>query len=172
MILNYTEFLNESANIDNIVDLITNLTRNYDSTNTFNTDTTHFILNKEYKNWRDPKEVVKLEKTITHEAIYELNFDLDKKTYNLTCEFNFSFFGKHEKDSPDTGFDSPSNNRLAVILDGIDVKKLKIKSELLNFKSKHLEKPVKTALETFLIKMMNSDYDSLSAKIYKIEQTN
>lgn len=166
MILKFEQFLLESSTTG-IVELLSSLTRNYNSTNTFNTDITHFRIDKEERNWKDLRQNVELQKAHKTDANLVMEFELDKKEYKLECDFTISYTGQNEKDSPEPT--AQYSQRLAVVLDSIDIRRLRIESQSLNYDSKP-NNEIDKAIEPFLIKVLEVDYDLLSSKIYSIEQ--
>jgi uncharacterized Zn ribbon protein len=166
-IKSYSQFLFESDTVK-LVDVISTLTRNYNSSDTFYTDLTHFVVEKEYKKWNETRKNVELKKNTIQDASYELIFKLDERPYTLKCEYTFIFFGQHEKDEPDASFDMTSD-RLTVVLDGIDIKHFSLKSSDINYDS-NVSGQVSIAIKKFLIKVMINDYDMLSSKIYSLQQ--
>lgn len=171
MIKNFTEYLLESQDGDTrAVDFFASLSRNYESSKPFYTDLMQFTIEEERRDWRDTRKYVELEKKVTHEAFYKLKFELDKKMYLLEINFDYVFDGQKEKDAPETISDEDMQ-RLNVVLEEVRIKKIRIVSSDFNYDSSSPSDPVKKACEAFLIKMMEVDYDSLGAEIYKIEQT-
>ena len=165
-------WLNEtdnSANTASIVDLLTTLTRNYQTNQNFYTDLTHFETKEERRDWRMTRKYVVLEKPITHKAFYKLIFRLDDTQYLMEVRFYFTFVGRQEKDAPDPSFDDISSKRLSVELTDLKIESFKLESNAIN--STSLSEPIKNQLKKFLIKMLVDDYDSLSSEIYNIEQT-
>lgn len=167
--LGYDEFINESDNTAKVVEFFTSLARNYNSTNNFyNTDASHFVIDIEKREWKDLRQTVKLEKTSTIECNYVLEFQLDNKDYKLHIKFEISLYGQNEKDAPEPGNDS--SERLSAVLDKIDVLQFKIDSQYLNYETDNPNSQIKRVVEDFLVKVLADDYDSLSSKIYSIQQ--
>lgn len=167
MIHNFKDFLLESDGSAQIADLLTSLTRNYKSTDSFRTDLSHFDVDTEERHWEDARQHTELEKTVTHDATYKLLFKLDQSKYKLYIDFTFSFYGSAEKDAPDNNVEE---GKLATILDRINIKRLKIESDKVNVDTKNVKGIVKKSLDAFLIKMLELEYDSISPKIYSLEQ--
>ena len=156
MINNFNDFLFESNSNTKVVNFLSTLTRYYN----FNTD--NFDIEKEHKQWRETRKYAEVGKTVTHDATYDLQCKMENVKYIVHCEYNFSFFGQHSKDYTDF-----SEDRIAVILDNLEIKHLKIESTILNYDSRDISDTIKSHMESFLIKMMISDYDQTSSKIYK-----
>lgn len=167
MITNFSDFLVESAGTVKIVDMLTTLSRNYDSTNTFYTDLSHFSIEREERNWKDLRQSAQLEKTLVTDAHWELDFTLDKREYKMICDFSISYIGRNEKDAPDHGDEYAK--RLAVFLNNVSIKNLKISSQSMNYDSEP-KADIKEATEKLMVKVLENDYDSLSSRIYSIEQ--
>lgn len=165
-IKNYDSFINESNNTE-IETLISDLIKNYQSTDNFWTDQTHYEIKIEEKEWEKTFDVVELQKTKSLDAKYRLEFIMNEKPYKLNCKYKFNIFGQEEKDEPDPGYDN-ANERLSIVLDSVEIINLDVKSEMLSY-SENPKGEVKRLMVEFIIKMMKTDYDSLSTKIYKIE---
>ena len=171
-IKSYQTFLNESTDSDPILDLVRNLTRNYESTRTFYTDQVQYSAEEEHKDWATPIDYVDLEKPITKDGKYSLVFQLDGKVYRIKIDFSFTINGKKEKDAPETASEADLG-RLNIVLEDVEVKTLKVKSQSLNVEktSGSMEDRLRKAVITFLVKMLSTEYDSLGGKIYSLEQT-
>ena len=171
-IKNYENFLNESnGSSDAVTDLFRSLTRNYETTRVFFTDQVQYSAEEEHKDWKKPADHVKMQTPITHDAHYMLVFRLDGKGYQVDIDFNFTFDGKKEKDAPETAYDEQMA-RLNIFLEDVNVKKVKVRSQNLNFEQSvgSMEDSLKKAITVFLVKMLSTEYDSLGGKIYSLEQ--
>jgi hypothetical protein len=171
-IKSYRSFLNESNDSDPILDLVRNLTRNYETTRTFYTDQVQYSPEEEHKDWVKPLDYVELEKPITKAAKYSLVFLLDGKVYRIRINFSFTINGKKEKDAPETASEADLG-RLNIVLEDVEVKNFRVKSQSLDVEktSGSMEDRLKKAVITFLVKMLSTEYDSLGGKIYSLEQT-
>lgn len=172
-IKSYRNFLNESnGSSDVITDLIRTLTRNYETTRVFFTDQVQYSAEEERKEWKKPIDHVKIQTPTTHNAHYMLAYMMDGKGYRLDIDFNFTFDGKKEKDAPETISDEQML-RLNVILEDVEVKKLSLKSQNLDFEKSgsSMDDNLRKAVTAFLVKMLSTEYDSLGGKIYSLEQT-
>ena len=156
---NFKEFLNES-NIDSdtkVVDMISSLARNYESSRAFYTDQLQYNVEQERRDWRDTRKYAELEKLVTHEAFYKIKFSMDGKHYLVEINFDFSFNGTKEKDAPDELSSAPGIDRLNVVLEKIELKKINIKSTDLDYTSDKISEPIRKACEAFLIKVLEID---------------
>ena len=172
MIKNYINWLSESEHDDTrLVDFFANLARNYETKRPFYTDQVQFDIEQEWRNWPETIKEVKLEKMVDLEADYKIKFFLDQKNYILKLKFIFTIMGQKEKDAPEALSDEDVD-RLNITLEKIKVLELDLKTTEFDIKKtqKELTLPVKKACEAFLVKALESDYDSLGAEIYKIEQ--
>jgi hypothetical protein len=173
MIKNFEQYLLESENSDNLlINFFASLTRNYETQRPFYTDLLQFVIEEERRDWRETRKYVELEKSITHEARYLTRFKMDEKNYFLEINFDFTFIGKAERDAPEA-MAQDDEERLNIVLEGVNIKKIKIKSTSYDiFKSgKEITPPVKKACEAFLVKMLENDYDTLGEEIYRIEHS-
>ena len=154
-----------------LVDFFASVSRNYETQRPFYTDLLQFIVEEERRDWRSTRKYVKLEKTVTHDAFYKLKFVMDDKHFILEIEFTYDFSGQKEKDAPEMNSGDENNDRLNVVLVSIKIEKIKIVSTGFDItrQSRELTPPVKKSCESFIVKMMEDDYDSLGAQIYKIE---
>jgi hypothetical protein len=169
MIKNFNDFIFESEDKDTrIVDLFSSVTRNYESSRAFYTDQLQYHVEEERRDWRNTRKYAELEEVITHESFYKLKFSLDEKSYLIEINFNFSFNGSKDKDTPDAMNDDTGT--LNVILEKIDIKKIRIKSTDIDYVSSDVSSPIRKACELFLVKVLEEDYDTLGADVYKIEQ--
>jgi hypothetical protein len=170
-ILNFGDFLMEDDSKRDfaVTDLFASLARNYTADRIFYTDLLQFKMTKEKKKWKNTRDHVELEKNVTDDCVYLLDFELDNKTYSVRIEFDIVYFGKKEKDAPDTGYDVEMDE-LAVILEEINLKSIQIKSSTLNYSSSNISDMVKKSCENFLTKVLKEDYDSLGSEIYRLEQ--
>jgi hypothetical protein len=167
-IKNFNDFLFESEDTDTrVVDFLSSVSRNYTNSRAFYTDQLQFVVEEERRDWRNTRKYAKLEETITHDASYKLKFVMDEQTYLMHIKFTFSFNGNKEKDEPEP---TPESNNLNVVLEKIDISKIEIKSSILEYNSDKISEPIRKACEAFLVKVLESDYDSLSSEIYRIEQ--
>jgi len=171
-IKNYQSFLNESADSDPALDLIRNLTRNYESSRMFYTDQVQYSAEEEHKDWTKPMDYVELEKPITKDGKYSLVFRLDGKGYQVKIDFSFTINGKKEKDAPETASDE-NLGRLNIVLEDVDIKKIRIRSQNVNIEktSGSIDDRMHKAIIAFLSKMLSTEYDTLGSKIYSLEQT-
>lgn len=167
---NFREFLNES-NTDTdtrVVDLFSAVARNYEASRAFYTDQLQYNVEEERRDWRDTRKYAELEKLVTHEAFYKSKFSMDQKHYLIEINFDFSFKGIKSKDTPDIVSADP--DVLNVVLEKIDLKKIKVRSTDLDYTSSEISEPIRKAAEAFLVKVLEVDYDTLGAEIYRIEQ--
>ena len=172
MIRNFSQFLFESQDSDTrLVDFFGALTRNYETDRPFYTDQVQFDINQEWRDWPDTLKNVKLEKNVNLNASYKINFILDQKNYILKVDFIFTIKGQIAKDAPET-MSQEDADRLNIVLEEIKVDMIDLKSTDFDIKKtkKSLSVPVKKACEAFLVKVLETNYDSLGAEIYKIEQ--
>jgi hypothetical protein len=172
MIKNYYNWLNESQDEDTrLVDFFASLTRNYETSRPFYTDQVQFDISQEWRKWENTIDKVKLEKNVDIDASYKINFTLDQKNYILTLSFVFTINGQNEKDAPEALSDEDAG-RLNIVLESITVDSIDLRSTDFDIKKskKELKEPVRKACEAFLVKVLEADYDSLGAEIYKIEQ--
>ncbi len=172
MIKNFEQFIFESEDPDTrLVNFFSSLTRNYETDRPFYTDQLQFDINQEWRNWEDTIKKVKLEKLVDINASYKINFTLDQKNYILKLEFVFTINGQNEKDAPEALSDENAE-RLNIVLEKITPKKIDLKSTDFDIEKSGsgISAPVIKALETFLVKVLEADYDSLGGEIYKIEQ--
>lgn len=169
MIKNFSQF-NESSDQDfKICDLLSTLTRFYETNKSFYTDELQFLVDEEHREWEDMRTSVKLKENTPEKGVYTLKFRLNEKKHILELKFNFSFSGNTERDAPETASEKDLN-RLNVALEDIDVKSISIKSHTFNYNTSSLSTSVEKSCEKFLIKVMSSDYDTLGEKLYSVEQ--
>jgi hypothetical protein len=164
MIKTYSEFLFESQT-EELVSFISGITRAYNN----DVYLGHFIVEEENRKWKEIRDNIQLRQTITFPAQYQIKFIQDDKKYNVIIEYNFSFFGQNELDVPDSSFDVDTE-RLGIVLDNIEIKKLKIVSQFLNVDTSNINDRLKEELVRFLIKVMSNDYDILSANLQTLQQ--
>ena len=169
-IKNFDDFLFESHDPDTkVVDTLSAIARYYESSRAFYTDQSQFHVEEERRDWRDTRKYAELEELITHDAFYKLKFTMDGKNYLAEITFSFSFNGTKAKDAPDELSDGELN-RLNVVLERIDLKRIVLKSTDMDYKSSNISEPIRKACEAFLVKVLEADYDSLGTEIYRIEQ--
>lgn len=169
MIKNFSQF-NESSDQDfKLCDLLSTLTRFYETNKSFYTDELQFLVDEEHRKWEDMRTSAKLEENTPEKGVYILKFRLNEKKHVLELKFNFEFSGNTEKDAPETAPEKDLN-RLNVALENIDVKSVSIESHTFNYNSSSLSATVEKSCEKFLIKVMSSDYDTLGEKLYSVEQ--
>jgi len=169
MIKNFSQF-NESSDQDfKLCDLLSTLTRFYETNKSFYTDELQFLVDEEHREWEDMRTSAKLEENTQRKGTYVLKFRLNEKKHILELKFNFSFSGNTEKDAPETAPERDLN-RLNVSLEDIDVKRVSVKSNTFNYETSSLSSSVEKSCEKFLIKVMSSDYDTLGEKLYSVEQ--
>ena len=169
MIKNFNQF-NESSNQDfKMCDLLSTLTRFYETNKSFYTDELQFLVDEEHREWGDMRTSAKLEENTPEKGTYILKFRLNEKKHVLELKFSFSFSGTTEKDAPET---APERDlmRLNVVLEDIDAKSISIKSLTFNYNSSSLSDSVEKSCNNFLVKVMSSDYDTVGKKLYNIEQ--
>ena len=163
--------LYENENADTVlVNFFASLARNYETQRPFYTDMLQFIVDEERRDWRDTRKYVKLEKKVEHEAFYKLKFTMDNKHYLLEINFDFTFYGQEDRDAPEA-MTEEDKDRLNIVLESIKVEKIKILSTDFDLtkQNKEISSPVKRACEAFLVKMLEADYDTVGAELYKIE---
>jgi len=169
MIKNFNQF-NESSDQDfKICDMLSTLTRFYETNKSFYTDELQFLVDEEHREWGDMRTSAKLEENTPEKGTYILKFRLNEKKHVLELKFNFIFSGNTEKDAPETAPERDLN-RLNVVLENVDVKSVSIKSHTFNYDTSSLSISVEKSCEKFLLKVMSTDYDTLGEKLYSVEQ--
>ena len=164
-------YLLEKGGDDTATNLMRNLSRNYETKRMFYTDLVQYSAEEERRDWKQPKDYVKLEKPITHEAHYFLVFKMDNKGYKLKIDFDFTFEGTKERDAPETVSDENSS-RLNIVLKDIRLRKFTIESQNFNFSGAgdNMEDSLKKTVTSFIAKMLSNEYDTLGGEIYSLEQ--
>ena len=170
MIKNFTEFLNESNDTDmKISDIFSSLARNYEHGVKFFTDILQFKVEEEHKDWEEIRPLAELEKMKTEKAHYKLLFSIDEIQFLLELDFDITFKGKRERDSPEetTEYDLA---RLNTVLEDLKIKHIKIISKNVKYDTSSPVENIKKHCLNFMVKMMSPNYDTLGEKIYSLEQ--
>lgn len=174
-IKNFSQFkeiygLLESQDTDTrLVDFFSSLTRNYTTERQFYTDNLQFVIEEEKRDWSSTIDKVELEKRTTIDAVYRLKFISDEKKYILNIKFDFIIQGHKEKDAPEA-MSQENQERLSISLEHIDINKIIVKSEVIDYETTNISQPIRRSCEDFIIKMLENDYDMLGGEIYKLEQ--
>lgn len=170
MINNFDKFLAESEDREfSVADLLSTLSRNYETKKMFYTDLLQFTVNEERRDWGDLRAKAELEKSKTDSAFYKLTFNFNEKDYLLEINFSLTYNGRKEKDAPETASEE-NLNRLNVVLEKLKIKKIRIESSALNYTSSSPSESVRNACEKFLVKMLAVDYDTLGEELFNMEQ--
>jgi len=150
-------------------DLLSTLTRFYETNKSFYTDELQFLVDEEHREWEDMRTSAKLKENTPEKGTYILKFRLNEKKHVLELNFNFTFSGNTEKDAPETAPERDLD-RLNVALEDINVKSVSIKSLTFNYSTSSLSDSLEKSCEKFLIKVMSTDYDTVGEKLYSVEQ--
>ena len=169
-IKSYEMYILESSDNSNlVVEMFSNLTRNYETNKAFYTDQLQFKVSEERRDWGDIRQKAKLDETNEDDAFYKLVYVLDDKDYLLEINFIIKYVGKKEKDAPETAT-TENLERLNTILNGLSIKKIKFKGPEIDYNSDSLSASVKLACTKFLVKTLAKDYDTLDNSLTTLEQ--
>ena len=113
--------------------------------------------------------MAELEKMKTEKAHYKLLFSIDEIQFLLELDFDITFKGKRERDSPEetTEYDLA---RLNTVLEDLKIKHIKIISKNVKYDTSSPVENIKKHCLNFMVKMMSPNYDTLGEKIYSLEQ--